>query len=90
MGNGQIYCWDQVTKSNCNRIITVDYNLIPHERRCYKCKEYFPATMDFFYSNKSKHFGLDSVCKICQGDISREKARKKYKFKTKYKRKQNG
>ena len=74
MGDGQIHCGDKEPESNCNKIITVDYDLIPATKRCAgPCKEHYPATTDFFYSNMSRSDGLDSKCKTCNKILGREK-----------------
>src|SRR5258708_16498057 len=38
----------------------------PPQRQCIKCKHFFPATGDFFYTNASYKNGLDSRCKACR------------------------
>ena len=37
----------------------------PPEKQCAKCKEYFPATLEFFYKNLQCKQGLGSWCKCC-------------------------
>jgi len=65
-------------EKGCQRIIEVDYDIIPITQRCAgKCKEHYPATFDFFYSNKTRSNELDSVCKKCCKIKSRETVRKK-------------
>ena len=73
MENEQIHSGDQVPESDCHRIVIVDYDLIPHDRKCYVCGEYYPATNDFFYSNKAQGKGLDSRCKECDSSRRRVK-----------------
>jgi hypothetical protein len=34
-------------------------------KKCLICGEYFPATTDYFYKNKSSKDGLNSYCKEC-------------------------
>lgn len=34
-------------------------------KTCFKCKEEFPATKEYFYGNKAKHDKLSSYCKKC-------------------------
>lgn len=41
-------------------------------KRCYSCKETFPATPQYFSRNKSKKDGLHDACKIC--DSAKRKA----------------
>lgn len=63
-------------EKNCQKIISVDYELIPITQRCNgPCKEHFPATLDYFFSNKSRGNGLGSECKKCSV-IERQKRRK--------------
>jgi len=38
-------------------------------KRCPKCKEKYPATVEYFYSNKSKPLGLTTYCKDCTKTI---------------------
>lgn len=35
------------------------------EKRCSRCKEYWPADSEFFYSNSGKGDGLSEHCKAC-------------------------
>lgn len=35
------------------------------EKRCSRCKEYWPADSEFFYSNSGKGDGLNEHCKAC-------------------------
>ena len=61
-----------------NNIIIVDYDLIPNEKRCAgNCKEYFPATTGYFYSDMARGDGLDSKCKQCDTELKREKYQRK-------------
>lgn len=39
---------------------------------CPKCGREFPATLDFFYLNKSRKSGLDDYCKECKRQKRRE------------------
>lgn len=58
------------------KIINVDYDIIPITQRCAGiCKEHYPATLDFFHSNKARGNGLDSACKWCSKDMRRNKQR---------------
>jgi len=52
----------------------------PPEKQCAKCKEYFPATLEFFYQNLSSKQDLSSWCKGCSA-IHRDKYRAKNKEK---------
>ena len=64
----------QIPEGNCNKIIVVDYDLIPITKRCAgPCKEHYPATTEFFYSNLARETGLDSKCKACNKILNREK-----------------
>jgi len=36
-------------------------------KQCTKCKEYFPATLDFFHKKKTGVSHLNASCKICVG-----------------------
>ena len=49
------------------------------EKKCSKCGETFPATTDFFYSNKCSSDGLQYQCKQCQSRYSRNYYDKVYK-----------
>src|SRR5712691_10468644 len=55
-------CWKQ---SRPDKELTLIMNSIP-QKTCYKCKKPFPATLDFFYSDKRKKDGLSSRCKQCR------------------------
>ena len=78
MGDGQIHSGNKKPEGNCNKIIVVDYDIVPQEKRCAgPCKEYYPATTDFFYSNLARHDGLDSKCKDCNKILGREKYKKR-------------
>lgn len=35
---------------------------------CSKCREDWPATLEFFYSRKSSKDGLREVCKACYSE----------------------
>lgn len=35
------------------------------EKRCSKCREYFPATLEFFYREYKDHDTLYAWCKAC-------------------------
>lgn len=49
-----------------NKIITVDYDLIPNEKRCAgDCKQYLPANTDYFYPSLAQYDGLACRCKTC-------------------------
>lgn len=41
-------------------------------KTCTKCKETFPATLEYFHAHKRKKYGLSSWCKICQCNYDRE------------------
>ena len=67
-----------MVEKGCQRIIEVDYDIIPITQRCAGlCKEHYPATFDFFYSNKSRPNGLDSICKKCNKIKNREGHRRR-------------
>jgi hypothetical protein len=49
-------------------------------KQCFKCKDIFPATTEFFHKNNQKKDGLHPLCKTCKSDHIRvynatEKAR---------------
>ena len=59
-------------------------------KRCSKCREYFPATNEYFHKNKRQQDGLNYYCKpcACQGAVEwknnnrefyRESRRKQFK-----------
>ena len=37
-------------------------------KKCNKCKNEYPATKEFFYSDKSKKDGLTTICKTCKSN----------------------
>jgi hypothetical protein len=43
------------------------------EKYCGKCKEWWPATTEFFYSNKSSSDGLYQWCTACYLEYHRRK-----------------
>jgi Pyruvate/2-oxoacid:ferredoxin oxidoreductase delta subunit len=45
------------------------------QKQCTKCKLFFPATLEFFFKDKSRKDGLYSRCKSCES--KREKARRR-------------
>ena len=36
------------------------------EKKCSKCENIYPNTLDFFHKNNNAKNGLDSCCKICR------------------------
>ena len=49
-----------------NRKAKISYNTDPQiTKLCNNCKQELPATLDFFYSNPSGKFFLNSKCKVC-------------------------
>jgi hypothetical protein len=42
------------------------------QKRCYSCKNFFPATLEYFYKNRNKKDGFHDACKLC--DRARRKA----------------
>src|SRR6266704_1084522 len=38
----------------------------PSEKRCTSCKNFFPATPEFFHRDKRGKYGLWSKCKVCR------------------------
>jgi len=41
-------------------------------KRCTKCNDLFPASLDYFYSTKNSKDGLKSECKICSKNYGNE------------------
>ena len=39
--------------------------LVPTVKTCFRCKQEFPATKEYFYGNKAKSDKLSSYCKKC-------------------------
>jgi len=39
---------------------------------CTKCGRKFPATTEYFYSNKKAKYGLHSSCKVCMEEHKRK------------------
>ena len=35
-------------------------------RKCSKCGNFYPETLDYFHKNGQNKFGLDPCCKICR------------------------
>lgn len=48
-----------------------------HERRCPRCDEWWPADMEFFYSDKGNPSSLSDWCKACYADYRSEAAAKR-------------
>lgn len=48
-------------------MITID-----NQKQCSKCKEWKPATNEFFSIRKAGLFGLNSQCKRCSNEINRK------------------
>lgn len=38
------------------------------QNRCVKCKEWLPATTDFFNAAPTRKSGLDGCCKACRAE----------------------
>lgn len=45
---------------------------------CRKCGRELPATPDYFYRCKTSHDKLDSQCRTCKNDYSKERLKKKF------------
>lgn len=43
-------------------------------RQCTRCKEYYPATLEYFYKGQSRRDGLSSGCKKCLAERGRAMA----------------
>lgn len=41
------------------------------EKACQKCKEIYPATIEYFYRNKNINDGFYAICKKCRSDYYR-------------------
>lgn len=41
-------------------------------RQCTRCKKEFPATVEYFYPNKTGKYGLNSTCRQCARDERKE------------------
>lgn len=41
-------------------------------KQCFRCKNVFPATHEYFYSDKSKPYGLSGACRTCKKIIDKE------------------
>ena len=52
-------------------MITID-----NQKQCCTCKEWMPATNEFFFKNKKSKLGLDWRCKSCTKECGRKKAEK--------------
>ena len=73
MGMG--YCQGQRAESNCLEIVVpyiIDRSL--DEKRCYRCREWYPANTDWFHSNVSRYDKLSNQCKKCN-DFTRKERR---------------
>jgi hypothetical protein len=49
------------------------------EKRCGKCRDYWPADTEFFYSARSEKDGLNSWCKACYVENRYPQGRRKLK-----------
>ena len=49
------------------------------KKRCWSCKGIFPATLEFYHSDKTKVDNLHGCCSICSGK-SKNKANPRKKF----------
>lgn len=49
-------------RGHWRRATMVEYNT----KRCSQCKQYYPATNEYFYANKNTRCKLSSWCKTCQ------------------------
>jgi hypothetical protein len=47
-----------------------------HTRACYRCKQDFPATSEFFYSDASRPLGLSYECRACLRDRNKGRDRR--------------
>jgi len=45
-----------------------------HEKFCVRCNDWWPADLEFFYSDPSAAGGLFSCCKACYSDYTRSPA----------------
>ena len=43
-----------------------------HFKTCTKCGETLPATTEYFYKNKCGKYGLESICKKCKSEYSKQ------------------
>lgn len=41
-------------------------------KECTICKVSKPYNKEYFYSNKSRKYGLDNICKVCRREVVRE------------------
>jgi hypothetical protein len=47
-----------------------------HTRTCYRCKQDFPATSEFFYSDASRSLGLSYECRACLSERKKGRDRR--------------
>ena len=76
----QIYCKGGIPKSKGFKIIEIPFeSVVERTKRCYYCRNYFPATGDYFAGNAKTFDGLTDECKSC-GLIKRSIAKRKVKY----------
>ena len=45
-------------------------------KQCFKCKETFPATYEYFYKDHNRKGGYDGICRPCRKEYWKEKDEK--------------
>ena len=74
------YSMGRFAKGKINKIVieenTEEREVV--EKFCYKCRDYFPSTVEYFYRNKDQSDGLCSECKKCNDvKVKKRKQRKR-------------
>lgn len=75
---GVRYAHCRVSKTRGSKIVVPFYQPDDHygEKFCSQCRNWLPASKEFFYSNVSKADGLSTECKQC-GIVSRRGRRER-------------
>ena len=55
-----------------SEIIVPENVVVIPDKWCYKCREWYPGTLEYFHRDVDKSDGLDNRCKLC-GNAQRKK-----------------
>ncbi len=62
------YCMGGLAKSKINKVIIEIDDIEEREIKkkwCYRCRDFYPSNLDYFYSDTSSFDGLCAKCKKC-------------------------